>query len=101
MKNHVIEVVSFKLAKGVSDDDFLATQPSLKKFLDTCEGFINRRLSISEDGLWLDHVEWASMEAAKAAAEDFTQQESLKPLMQAIDMPSVSMHHNLLQVSIG
>lgn len=101
MKNHVIEAVTFKLAKGISDNDFLATQPSVEKFLQTCEGFINRRLSSGEDGLWLDHIEWTSMEAAKAASDIFMQQESLKPFMHAMDMSSVAMHHNFLKISIG
>lgn len=101
MNNHVIEAVSMKLANGISDKDFLATQPAVEKFLKTCDGFVNRRLSKGENGVWLDHIEWTSMEAAKAASDMFMQEESLKPFMQAMDMPSVTMHHNQLLFSIG
>ncbi len=100
MTNHIIEVVSFKLADGVSDADFLKTVPASNEFIKTRAGFICRRLSKGDDGTWLEHIEWESLEAAKAASDAFMQEESLKPMMQAIDGANATMGHNTLMISV-
>ncbi len=99
MTNQVIETVEFKLASGISDEDFIKTSPPLSDFLKSCDGFIRRRLSKGEDGCWLEHVEWETLVAAKAASELFMKQETLAPYMQSIDMQSVKMQHQQLVIS--
>lgn len=100
MTNHIIEVVSFKLADGVSDADFLKTVPASNVFLQSREGFIARRLSKAEDGTWLEHIEWETLQAAKTASDAFMQEESLKPMMQTIDGANATMGHNTLMISV-
>jgi len=101
MTNAVIETVTFKLAAGVSDTAFLETIPAVNTFLETCAGFVSRRLSKDSDNVWLDHLEWATLAEAEAASEALMQQESLMPFMQSFDMASVSMKHSKLQLSVG
>ena len=101
MANHVIEVVLFKLAKGVSDEEFLRTAPASSEFVRRQKGFVARRLSKGDDGTWLEHIEWESLEDAVAASEKFMKEEGLKPMMQAIDGQGAKMGHNQLLVSVG
>ncbi len=101
MTNRIIEVVTFRLAQGVSREAFLKTVPASSEFVSKMPGFIARRLSESEDGTWLEHIEWETLEHAKVASEAFMKKESLKPMMEAIDGPGAKMSHNRLYVSVG
>ena len=67
MSEHVIETVTFRLADGLSETDFLKSAEAASSFLKSCPGFVSRRLSAGEDGVWLDLVEWTSADAAKTA----------------------------------
>ncbi|MDX1739341.1 MAG: hypothetical protein R3261_13965 [Alphaproteobacteria bacterium] len=99
MNAKVIETVVFKLAENVSEEAFINTTEAVSIFLKQSPGFISRRLSKSEDGTWLEHIEWASLEEAKAASKDFMSQQSLMPYMQSIDPESVVMTHQDLALS--
>ncbi|MCF6322323.1 MAG: hypothetical protein L3J32_11230 [Rhizobiaceae bacterium] len=101
MNERIIEAVTFKLAKGVSDADFLKTVAASTDFIKAREGFIARRLSKGEDGTWLEHIEWENMTAAKSASDAFMKEPSLAPMMQAIDGASAIVQHNQLQISVG
>ena len=96
MENHVIKIVTFKLADGVCEKEFIKTAPSVTIFLQNCKGFKRRCLSKGENDNWLEHVEWENMDDAKAASEAFMKQDSLMGYMQAIDTDSVKMEHQYL-----
>ncbi|MGB3454760.1 MAG: hypothetical protein WBG08_12940 [Litorimonas sp.] len=93
MSNPVIETVLFELEDGVSDADFRATLPASTAFIESCPGFLRRCLSASGDGQWIDHIEWADMASAKAAAARIGQDETVHPFVSKISGPSVRMHH--------
>jgi len=99
MTQHVIEAVTFKLLPTVSDAEFLKAAETASTFLKSCEGFVRRQMSKGDDGVWLDHVEWRSLSTAKAASESFFNHAPLMPFMQAIDMASVTMSHNILHMA--
>ncbi len=101
MNNPVIEAVSFKLNANVSDADFVAASKAVDHFVESCDGFIRRRLSKGEDGQWLDHLEWASMEQAKKAGDAFLKNKDLAPFIAMIDMGSAKMRHEQLMASKG
>ena len=98
MDQPVIEVVAFKLVDGVSDAEFLKSAEAATAFVRGCGGFVRRTLSKSVDGTWLEHVEWRSMDEAKAAAAAFPAQESLKPFMASIDMSTLEMRHDAVML---
>ena len=100
MNDPIIEIVTFKLADGVSEAAFLETVPASNDYIKTCPGFLARRLSKSADGTWYDHLEWASLEAAYAAARGFETEPRLAPFVQAIDFTSTKMHHNVLHARL-
>jgi hypothetical protein len=98
---NIIEVVSFKLMSGTREDEFAVAAQYASDFLRRQPGFIARRLSKGNDDNYVDHVEWASMREAKAAAELFMQDADLAPFMKAMDPTTIVMHHNVLVASAG
>ncbi len=99
MTKHVIETVTFKLNAGFSREDFAKSASAITDFAKSRPGFIARRLSCGEDGLWIEHIEWATMKDAKDAAAAIGGEASLAPAMQAIDGSTVTMHHSELEIS--
>ncbi len=100
MNNRVIEVVTFKLNKGVSEEDFLKTVTASSEFISTLDGLISRRLSCDSEGNWLEHVEWESLAHAEAASVEFGKAEEVKPFIKMIDTQSLKMSHNRLLASV-
>ncbi|MTI09983.1 antibiotic biosynthesis monooxygenase family protein [Curvivirga aplysinae] len=101
MTDKVFEIVRFKLAEGVQENDFIKTTEAVTTYLKNCKGFITRYLSKSEDNIWLEYIEWDNMENAKAASKDFMQQESIQPYLQSLDADSVHMSHQNLLLKVG
>ncbi|MEO1249814.1 MAG: hypothetical protein AAFW76_08245 [Pseudomonadota bacterium] len=101
MTGKVIEVVRFRINEGISEAAFAKSAETVNAFLQDCPGFIARRLSRGEDGEWIDHVEWQTMEAAKTASDALMQRTDLGDFLSAIDESSVVMRHNMLHSTLG
>lgn len=101
MTKHTMETVTFKLAEGVTKDAFLQTVPASTDYMKGRSGFIARRLSCTEDGTWIEQIEWETMADAKAAAANLGSTESIRPFLQAIDGPSAMMHHSTIEVALN
>ena len=95
--SHVIENVRFRLNEGVSTETFLDANRAVEAWLADRDGFVARTLSEGEDGIWLDHVEWADGATAKAAADAMMTEASLAPFGMSIDESSVEMRHHTLR----
>ncbi|NOZ32827.1 MAG: hypothetical protein GXP01_07095 [Alphaproteobacteria bacterium] len=101
MSAHIIEQVTFKLAAGVSEDEFLKIVPATSEFISAQPGFVCRRLSLSDGGVWHEHVEWKTLEDANRASEKFMKHASVAPFMGMVEEKSVTMAHHQLKVSVG
>lgn len=101
MTKHVIETVTFKLHDGVSRDSFAEAANQMNTFVTSQPGFIARRLSCGEDGMWIEHIEWQDMTAAKAAAALIGKEPTNEPFLSAIDGSTVTMHHTDLEVAVN
>ena len=99
MENHVVEIVTFKLSRQAKDDEFLAASNAATQFARTQPGFVYRSLTRAEDGLWMDYVQWDTMENAMAAMNAFPKDEGVKPMMQMIDEDTVTVGHHALMAS--
>lgn len=98
--NTVIEMVSFKLSAGVTEQDLLAATKQSHAFVAGLDGFQYRSLSYNEASqTWTDIVYWQSMEAAKAAAEAFMASADCQALIALIDKDSVVMQHQSVHFS--
>ena len=99
MTKHTIETVTFKLNTGVSREAFIGAAQAISVFASNRDGFISRRLSCNDDGLWIEHIEWGTLDAAKSAAAEIGNDPTLGSCMQMIDGPSVELNHTTLEIS--
>ena len=94
MKKLIVEVAQFKLAEGVSEEEFLKEAEAVQKgFLEKQSGYIDRELLKTEDGLWADVLHWKTMKEAQKAAEVMMGNPAAQGFMQKIDPSSVKMLH--------
>lgn len=94
MKNLIVEIAQFKLAAGVSDEDFLhEAEVAQKNFLEKQSGYIDRELLKDKDGQWVDILHWNSIGEAQKAAEVMMTDPATQGFMQKIDPSSVKMLH--------
>lgn len=101
MTNHIIETVLFKLKDGIDGEIFAASIPGSTTFIESCPGFIARRLSCNADGQWIEHVEWETMDAAKAAASRIGSDPNTENFVKCINGPSVQMFHTQIIKSLN
>ena len=87
----VIEIVQFRLADGVSRDDFVAAAANTMPALCATEGFIGRILSEGQDGTWTDYVKWTDSALAQAALAGSVENEALLPFIMSIDPDSMAL----------
>jgi hypothetical protein len=92
----VLEVVTFRLAEGVSDAAFLAAAEATAAPLRRQPGFVARSLTRRADGGWTDLVTWTSLSAATAGAEAMMADPAFGPFVALIDPASVEMRHDAL-----
>jgi predicted component of type VI protein secretion system len=89
----IAEIVTFRLAPGVTDPAFLDAARATGALLATEPGFLSRRLSKGADGAWTDHVAWTSLAEAQAAATRIMTAPEAQPFLVAIDPASIVMRH--------
>lgn len=97
MEKHVAEIVTFRLAAGISTAEFTALMQRTEGFVRTQEGFVSRRLSRGADGSWTDYVVWQDMATAQQVAQAFMQQDFAPDVMAAIAPGSAAMRHEEVQ----
>ena len=98
---HVIETVTFRLTEGTAPEAFAEAARGANGYIESCDGFVARRLSRAEDGTWIEHIEWRDMEAARAAAAGIGAALGGSPFLSAIDGPTVELRHSHLAVSVN
>jgi len=90
----VAEIVTFRLAEGVSETAFLTSARAVQDLLRAQPGYMTRSLSLAPDKTWTDHVIWTEMDLALNAARLIFDDPRAAPFIQAIDPDSVQMQHN-------
>lgn len=89
----VAEIVTFRLIPGTAPAAFLVTARATEAPLRAQAGFLRRRLTHGDDGLWTDFVEWRDLASARAAARAVMAEPDFAPFMALIDGPTVTMRH--------
>lgn len=87
------EIVTFELADGVSDAQFVSLSQHSEAYVRTSPAFMSRNLSKGPDGRWTDYVLWSDGAAAMALGADFSKQPFAAALMAAIKPGSEKMQH--------
>lgn len=101
MSNAIIETVTFKLNEGVSQDAFVAAAKGMNAWVAARPGFVHRRLSCTEDGIWIEHIQWQDMPSAKAAAAEIGKAPGNADFLSAIDGKTVQLTRSELEVAIN
>lgn len=101
MSKNIIETVTFKLNDGVSREDFIAAAKEMSPWVESRPGFLHRRLSCAEDGTWIEHIQWADMDAARVAAAEIGKAPGNANFLTAINGPTVQLTHSELEVVIN
>ncbi len=97
----VAEIVNFKLNAGIEEAAFLDLIKRTHVYASACSGFLSRNLSQATDGTWTDHILWASMPDAQAAAAGFMEQDFGPEMAAALDEASVRMRHQEVKWQSG
>ena len=97
----VAEIVTFRLAEGIGETQFLDAARGTEVFVRAAPGFIARRLSRGDDGRWTDYVEWDSLASAQAAAARIMAEPGAADFIGAIDPESIDMRHEALLWALG
>jgi hypothetical protein len=92
----VLEVVGFRLIPGTTDAAFLAAAHATEVPLRRQPGFLSRQLTRAGDGTWTDHVSWASLPQARAAAKAMMADPAFAPFVALIDPASMQMRHDAI-----
>mgnify|MGYP003960555245 CR=1 FL=1 len=87
-----IEIVTFRLADGTSNEDFVAETALMERnFLGKLKGFMNRDTGISKDGAVVVNLHWESPEDAQASMDKFVDAEETKAFTAMIQMDTFVM----------
>jgi hypothetical protein len=89
----VAEIVTFRLLPGTDETAFLEAARATGPAVAAQPGFLRRSLSRDETGLWTDHVEWADLPSALAAAEAVITMPDFAPFAALIDPEGLTMRH--------
>jgi hypothetical protein len=88
-----IEVVVFKMNPAVNETEALVALRSLQKLVEIQPGFVSRQLSKNEEQVWMDQVQWESLNDAKLAAKQLMQIPEAVEVFSKIDNQSIQMFH--------
>ena len=87
----VLEIVKWKVKPEIKDSQLIeavnAMVPDLKKL----DGFINQTLYKDNEGFWIDVYYWDTAENAHLSNERMADKESLKKLLEIIELSTVTM----------
>jgi hypothetical protein len=99
MTKPVVEIVTFKLAKGVTVDQFLAAASVTNTYLKSRKGFISRKLIEGKNGGYTDIAIWNSLEDAQGAMNASMTEQSISPFIMAIDPTTMKVDHQSVILS--
>jgi hypothetical protein len=92
----VAEIERFRLNDGVTDAAFLDATRAMQPAVEAAPGFLSRRLSKGEDGIWTDHVTWSDLTSALTAAEEVFKHPAAQAFGAMIAPGSIDMRHEPL-----
>lgn len=91
MTNHIIDVISYRTAEGVTDAEYIAAARGLDAFLDRCGGMISRSLHKAEDGTWHEIMTWVDQAAYDLSNKQFMDAPEGQAVAALLDGPTLKM----------
>lgn len=90
MTHQVLELLTYRLQPGLTPDAFLALVAATLPALERHPGLLARTLA-HHDGTWTETIRWTSQAHADAAGQAIRADPAVAPLMQALDLASLTM----------
>ena len=84
-----MEITTFRLAKGLTINDFIAANTDVDAWLRQQPGFMLRRICERTDGSVIDMLLWRSAKNARRAAAGIVTELANSPVHAAIDQSTV------------
>ncbi len=92
-KTGVVEIVISKTKDNYSEDEIIAAAKNLNPLLDTFDGFLSRKLLLTEDKYWIDVLYWTDMQEAKSAFAKIGESTIALPYLEMADENNTQIHH--------
>ena len=89
---YVVEIVSWKAAPNVTDQQMIDAVQAMVPDLEKLPGFRYQSLSKDDEGLWMDIYYWDTKEDAHQSNDLMANKQSLQDLIPLIDMSSLKIH---------
>ena len=99
-KATTIEYVTFKAKDGVSVEDLAETAAGgtiNANLTANYAGFVDRYVSLQDDGVWVEVVYWESEEFAKASLAQFVADDVNKAFLDMVDVDTVSVTYSAIK----
>ncbi len=88
-----IEVVIFKTKPGISQEQARKALESLNDHVKKFDGFMGRKISVDENGHWMDLVYWESKSVALKASEEIMKVPAAIQAFEVIDESTMQLFH--------
>jgi len=85
MNKSIIEIVLFEVNEGVDHEQFKLDMTGYNNFLKKSEGFLSRKMGLSEDGQYIDIMYFADLNAYTACAENAAKDADLMTFQLSVD----------------
>jgi len=87
----VLEIVKWKGKPEISDSQMIEAVAAMVPDLKKLDGFISQNLYKDNEGFWIDVYYWNTAENAHLSNERMAEKESLKSLLEIIELDTVTM----------
>ncbi|KAF7764221.1 hypothetical protein PCIT_b0157 [Pseudoalteromonas citrea] len=95
MTNPIIEVVTFALAEGVTEQDFMSANSQFETFLNAQSGLLYRSLAKQQNSaLYIDVIYWETLHDATRVQQAFYDSPECQSFIKYIDKDTVELTHN-------
>ncbi len=88
-----IELVLFKTKPEFSKSEVISAAEDMNTIMGQYDGYVSRKLAVTENGLWMDLVYWTDVEKGKAAAEQILKEGSGQKYFNMIDNNTIEFKH--------
>ncbi|MDO5980315.1 antibiotic biosynthesis monooxygenase family protein [Flavivirga spongiicola] len=92
-KVKVVELVLFKTKPEFTKTQVVNAAKNINPVLEKHKGYLSRKLSITEDGQWMDVVYWTDLESAENASKHILENKLAQKYFEMIDDSTVEFNH--------
>ncbi|NMH88095.1 hypothetical protein [Flavivirga algicola] len=89
----VVELVLFKTKPEFTKDQMVDAAKNINPILEKYNGYISRKLSITDDGKWTDIVYWTDLKSAEKASKHILEDPLAQKYFAMIDETSMEFSH--------